>query len=220
MHAMSRRSTRAVRAVRLVGVAGVLVAVVAGCSVFGPDPLPTATTSALPRTTPPPSSPTPTPPPTPTPTPTLSDEEQAIADAEAALRAYYDVEDLIDSDAAAVDPAVFETVAMSDALTLLQLSLNAYTSNGWRSVGDTVITQVSVAQVDLTNDPAAFQVPIVELRRCYDVSGSRTFDADGNDVTNPNRQEQGVTLVGVFNPTYPDGPWLVGYAERQEGQTC
>jgi hypothetical protein len=136
------------------------------------------------------------------------------------MRAYYDVEDLITKDAAAVDPAVFETVAMSDALSLLQGSFDGYTANNRHVVGDTVVTQVSVNQVNLTNDPALLQVPIVEFRRCYDVSSRRTFDADGNDVTNPNRQEQGVTLVGVFNPTYPDGPWLVGYAERQEGQTC
>jgi hypothetical protein len=208
-------------------VAGVLAAVLAGCSLFSPDPLPTVTTSALPRTTPPPSSlipsPTPTATPTPTPTPTLSEEEAAIAAARPVIDAYFKMDEEMAHDPASFATERFKEVAVGSALLDLENEQSFYLANGYHTTGNVTVVDVSVESVRLeapVDDQGRWFPPNVVFRVCLDVSDVDGLDSTGKSAIDPNRPDEWVYRVGVSNNEPPDGPWLVEFTEQKPEETC
>jgi hypothetical protein len=145
----------------------------------------------------------------------VSAEDAAIAAAEAAMRAYFDLQA-----EAAGNPDTFDTARLEavSSTTNLQADLElieSLSAKGWHAQGRTELSSITVlAVLDLVADPPPDAPPVVELRVCYDVTGLRIIDSAGNDVTDATREPNGVWKVGIVNYDYPTGPWTVDYTQR------
>jgi|GEM_PF-753277 len=161
-------------------------------------------------------SPTPTPSPTatttsPSPSPTEASKSPEDVAADAAVkvtRDFYAMADGSLQNPSTFNPDDFKKVAISSALTDLQNSLNFTLSNGQHQIGSTEVTEITRTSVDLNPSD---EIPIVELRVCWDVSDLNVVDKDGKSVVPADRAPLGVERVGVANYDYPDGPWQVAF---------
>jgi hypothetical protein len=161
--------------------------------------------------------------PSPSPTPTTkSPEDEAIEQAEQALRAYYPVLDRSLQDPDGFNLEDYKTVAISSALVDAQNRFNAIAAQDLTQVGDIKLSSIEASKADLTFKPNVSppEIPTVEFQVCYDVSGLNMVDKDGTSIVPADRKPRGVDRVGVSNFEYPDGPWLVGFVEHLEDETC
>lgn len=157
------------------------------------------------------------------PSPTeLSPEEEAIAQAEPAVEAYYKIKDASLQSPEAFKPKRFETAAITTARSELEDLHNSAKAQEVHQVGETRVVSIEDPQVDLTFKPKATppEIPTVQFTVCYDISGYDTVDKSGTSIIPPGRQERVATKISVYNYEYPEGPWLVGYVERQDDKTC
>lgn len=207
MFRMTRKTMAAASSVVLA--AAVAVTLVA-CTSDDPDPSTTTSSSTASTSA------------SPSPSPTaVTPEEEAIEDAEEALRLYYQTADASIQDPVNFNAAEFEGVAYGTALTDLQERFYGVKEQGLRQTGVVTLETVENTVVDLTNDQTVSppMVPIVEFKVCYDVSALNVVDADGKSVVSPDRKPRGVDRVGVVNYEYPDGAWRVLFIEHLE-ETC
>jgi len=161
---------------------------------------------------------------TPTPTPSeLSPEDQAQADAEEAVREYFRVQNEAQQDPSRSNWDNLPTVAIGSALSDLERSMVGLDEQGAHQVGDIKIEWIQLAPqgVDLTDNQTVTppDVPIVQLRVCYDVSQVDSVTGDGKSITQPGRKDRAVLQVGVTDYNYPSGPWLVEWTQQTE-ETC
>jgi hypothetical protein len=161
---------------------------------------------------------------TPTPfTTPLTPEEQAIADAEEAVREYFRVWNEAHKDTTWSDINRLESVATDTALSDFHLSLNSMDDQKAHQVGDLKVDWIELAPegVGLTDNQTISppEVPSVELRVCYDVSEVDVVTDDGASIVQPGRMDRVVLHASVYNYEYPDGPWRVGSAKMTE-ETC
>ncbi|ACZ32426.1 hypothetical protein Xcel_3427 (plasmid) [Xylanimonas cellulosilytica DSM 15894] len=170
------------------------------------------------------STPTPTltsPSPTATPSPTeasKSPEDVAAAAAEKAVHDYYAMLDASLQKPDTFNPDDLKKVAIGTALADAQNRFNIiWGQQGLRQNGSTKLTEVTRTSVDLKPSD---NVPIVELRVCWDASEVNVVDKDGKSAVPADRKPLGVQRVGVANYDYPDGPWLVAFTEYKDGETC
>ena len=200
------------RAARLSAAATVVVLGLSltACQANGPAPSASEAVSTSPTAS---ASPSPT---------ELSPEDEAIVQAERALREYSRVYDAVMKEPVDFDRDQFEAVAIGSGLTSLQDVHRAMVIQGLHSEGDTRIESIEVAEVDLTHRPKETppQIPYVQFTVCSDVSGSRIINEAGKDATRPDRKPRVVQRIGVANYEYPDGQWLVAVAELAEDKTC
>ena len=169
-------------------------------------------------------SPTPTPSPTvttpspsPSPTDSKSPEDVATAAAEKAVRDYFAMTDASLQKPDTFNPDDLKKVASTTALADAQNSLAHMLSEGLHQTGSTNVTEIARTSVDLNPSD---NIPVVEFRVCWDVSGLNVVDKDGKSVVPADRAPLGVQRVGVANYDYPNGPWTVDFTEWKEGETC
>jgi len=190
--------------------AGLLAGVLASCTSGGAAPV--ATTSA-------PSSPSPTPTPTPTP---ATPEQQAAADAEPVLRAYFKTITACLADPPNTPATCFDEVTTATERNDNRNALTSAQLMGTKAVGSIEVVSVEVESVDLTNDVAASppRVPIVTFRVCRDISGFDMVDQEGQSAMSPDRVLRAIEHVHVANYAYPDATqWRVAYLTTPEPST-
>lgn len=97
-------------------------------------------------------------------------------------------------------------------------------SSGYRQLGSTEIADLKVQSVNLQNtNPAAGQVPTVQIDVCWDVSQVDVVDSSGSSVIAPDRRVRAWTRYLVANyewETNPDQGWRVAGGEDLERSTC
>ena len=200
----TRTVTITAGAVALVVATGVALTACQSDPEAAPTPTPTLTTTS----------------PTPTPSPTeasKSPEDVATAAAEKAVHDYYAMTDASRQNPDTFNPDDLKKVAVGTALADAQNSLAYTLSNEQRQTGSTKVTEITRTSVDLNPSD---DVPVVELRVCWDVSGLNVVDKDGKSVVPADRAPLGVQRVGVANYDYPSGPWLVAFTEWKDGEKC
>lgn len=121
--------------------------------------------------------PIPTLPPSPTMTPVFASEDEALAAAEDAYRAYSEMSDLISSEGG-VDPERIEPFVSQGQLSQEMDAFAILRESGLRITGETTLEVAEVQEVDLSGTEAqvAFYV-------CLDISESRVIDSAGQDAT-------------------------------------
>jgi hypothetical protein len=194
--------------------AGLLV-LTAACSTGGPEATePTASPT-------PPSAVTPSGSPTLTPTESLDPEEQAIQQAQVALRELYRVESELGSNPRA-SLRRLKAVAVSRELYEQQQQFRLMRQEGERIIGRAEILDMEVTDVGLTNKPKQQppEIPFVEIELCYDVTDVSVVDDSGESVVLPSRRDRAKATYGVVNYDWPDANgWRVGYS-TVKGEPC
>lgn len=196
----------------------VMVALVAGCA---SDPKPANTESSGTD-----SAPTVTP-------VTLSEEEQAVADAEAAYREWNRVSDACMEDPPNTYSSCFDKVSIGDQLDSDYVSLSMAQQDGTRSVGESRIVSIVLVSVDLTNRvdrPADPEQGISEVRTvpkvvfdvCTDLTAIDLIDAAGESQVPSDFPKYRRTLAEVVNYGYPSPTqWRVWNAYKDaKSPTC
>lgn len=208
---MTRRSTQRRRATAVLAAA--LLAATAGCG--------DSTRADADPTTPPSTTGASKASPSPTPTQSMSPEDQAIQQAEQAIRDFYRVTDEVFS-----DPKTplrrLDSVTVARERAELTAQLRADRDDGLRSIGRTQIVDTQVTNVDLTNRPKqqAPEIPTVEISVCYDVSDVNVVDRQGKSVVLPSRKDRARAKFGVVNYDWPNpSGWKVGWTEVK-GEPC
>lgn len=197
-----------------------LILTIAGCSNDPADPGTLPTTSATGASTPP--TPTPSASPSGSASPTLTPAEQAaVTAARPPVDDYMRVTDKSMQDPTGFDDSRLAKVAISSALADAQDDLAHVRENKYHQIGETVITEVALLDVDLRFKPKRTPpyIPTVQFCVDYDVSNLVLVDRKGTKITDPDRPSTGVVRVGVSNYEYPDGPWLTSYLDW-DGDQC
>ncbi|WP_210509169.1 hypothetical protein [Naasia sp. SYSU D00057] len=119
--------------------------------------------------------------PTSPPTRIYDSEAEAARAAEAAYLAYQRVADEVGWDGG-LEAERYETVATGTALEEGLRSGQQYRENKARAVGETVVTQVTLQSVDLSDPTGA-----VTVYACVDVSGVDVVDESGQSLVKPDR---------------------------------
>jgi hypothetical protein len=148
-----------------------------------------------------------TPPPTSTPTPTESapifaSDEEALAAAVEAYEAYLETSGEITADSGANPERIAPFVAESYLPEVLK-SYQNFSRNSLRSSGTSSIDTVSLSQV--TDRDGGIEV---QLHLCHDVTATRILNANGDDVTPPDRQNR-LPLEVEFESTEASSNHLV-----------
>lgn len=168
-----------------------------------------------------------------TPTPTLSEEEQAVADAEAAYREWNRVWDSCMADPTNTYSSCFEMVSIGTQLSSDYVSLDMSKQDGTHMVGESKILSIELVSVDLTDRvdrpedleaglPEVRTVPTVVFDVCVDLSETDFVDAAGESKLGPYFVTYRRNLVDVANYGYPDpAQWRVRNAAKDaETETC
>lgn len=152
---------------------------------------------------------TPAPMPTPTPTAAFASEEEAFAAAEEVYRAYNDAGNARRAGTPDADPQQYLTgIALEGDIDTQNLLL----SRGLRATGSALIESIRGESSALTGSIGTLTTVV-----CIDVSGVSLLDADGNDVTPPERGDrvvQRVTLMGDKDSL------LISDAANAQGESC
>lgn len=193
--------------------AALLLVVMTACSNSGQDPAATGS--------PDPSSPTATSS-SATPAP-QSDSQVASGAASTLLRNYYAVRDELRQDPT-VPLSKLKTIAISTELSVQEKLFRKGRQDGLHQTGDTKIAALKVEAVDLDNsDPAAGNVPTVQIDICYDVTGVDVLDASGKSVVADKRPDTGWIRYLVSNYNYradPTDSWRVASSQNLERTPC
>jgi hypothetical protein len=190
----------------------VVALMAAGCGGDQDDP------SAIPSRTGPPTV-------TPSPDPTLAPEEQAVADAEAAVTAFVAASDELWSSAEA-DLRRLEEVAAKPVLSQLTASIEEHRVEGNQRSGAR-----EVVQFDVTNVQLAGPIELeggggtgasglsVSLTACVDLSAVEIVDADGNSLENPDAPDRRQYVYFAANRTPDDASgWRVWFEQPETEQ--
>ena len=144
------------------------------------------------------------------------DEDQAVADATAALHRFYEVLDHCFADPANVDASCFDSVAVDQVLTDYRSSLSTVQSQEWHFEGHPEVLSVEVVWVNL--DDSFKQV---RLAACVDQRTWQTFDNYGVP------QESGLPTAPqrvvwqLINYAYPTADqWKVSQHPEGESESC
>ena len=135
------------------GAAVIAVLALAGC--VGTEPLPTL-------------------PPTPSSTPLFASEEEALAAAEEAYKAY---QSIVDAALRDIDGTKLATVATGAALTAATDSVEAFRQDGRHQVGESSVTRVTA--VDLSALDLGENGSVGQIYACLNLSAVNIVDADG-----------------------------------------
>ncbi|MCL2091788.1 MAG: hypothetical protein FWH11_11445 [Micrococcales bacterium] len=184
---------RARRLAALLGVAA--LALTAGCT--SPDPK-TETTSPAPEVSTP-----------------SADEDQAIADATAALHRFYEVRDQCLADPPNVDAACFDSVAVDQVRTDYQTTLENLQRDRLHYEGQPEVLSVDVVWVNLDG---SFEQ--IRLAACVDQRGWRLVDESGTQLGSVPTASQRVVWQ-LINYDYPEADqWKVSYHPEGESESC
>lgn len=195
----SRRTTTAMSAT-----AAALLLALAGCSSANGAAAPLPRPSGSPAATTPSATASPTP--SPTAQAAVTPEEQAGAQAEAAVRRYYAVINELGTNSTSDPLPALKQVMVSTGLLEAHKQVLLDRERQRRQVGETTIVSLVARAVDLTNTPTSQPpiVPIVQVDVCYDVSGVDVVDAAGNSVVSADRVDRALEQLRVANYNYPD----------------
>lgn len=190
-----------------------LLAAVSACADTDADPPPaTPATSSPTESTEPATSPSP-----------MSPNDDATADATAAMTEYYSVLDELRADPSS-DLKELETVAIGTQLNAVQTLVQRQRDQGQRQTGSTAIGELKVQSVTLDNsDPDAGKVPTVVIDVCWDVTKVDVLDKSGKSIVSPNRPNTGWTRYTVANYEYaadPTGGWRVATGQDLKQTPC
>jgi hypothetical protein len=125
--------------------------------------------------------------PAPSATPIFASDDEALAAAEEAYRAYQKVEDEVGHDGG-VQLERFKSVAKADALESTEASFASFHESGLRSTGETQVASFSLQQY---SPNASGGEGAVSAYVCLDVSGVDVLDSNSKSVvskTRPDRQ--------------------------------
>lgn len=151
----------------------------------------------------------PAPTPSPTPTAAFASEEEAYAAAEEVYRAYNDALNESRTMTAGADPQRFLTgLALESDLEASRY----FDEHRLEVAGEGVISQFDGLYATLSTSESE-----VTARVCLDVSNTRVFDADGNDVTPTNRPTR-LPLEVTFVQT--TGTLLISNESLIEDEAC
>lgn len=134
----------------------------------------------------------PTLPPTPTAAPVFASEEEALAAAEDAYAKYQEVSNAIAAEGGA-EPERITPHVTSAQLENELATAKLYRDNGWRTTGP--VTFDTVTLQSFTQEGSHVEVV---MYLCLDATAARLSDAEGVDVTPPNRIDRApfeITLV-------------------------
>jgi len=112
----------------------------------------------------------------------FASDEEALAAAEDAYRAYLEVANAVAQDGG-LNPERYKAVTTHEWLQQEVESAEALQASGDRQVGELSLTSMTLQQVDYVGADAS-----VSAYLCLDISGTTFIDAAGNDVTPPNRE--------------------------------
>ncbi|WP_051191749.1 hypothetical protein [Microbacterium luticocti] len=151
--------------------------------------------------------------PSPTPSPRFTSEADAYKAAEDTYRTYVDALNAIDT----AEPATFEDVfrlESGNALDDDKKTLSGFHADGVKIEGDAHVTVMEPASITLS--------PLtVRLSACFDVSDVRAFDADGNSLVDPERDDvQSVTVTIEESQASPTGLAIRGVKSRDGDPEC
>ena len=121
--------------------------------------------------------------PLPSSTPIFASDEEALAAAEEALIAYYEVSDLIITEGGARPERLLE-VATEAVLSNESTGYAQLIEKGWRGSGHTTVDTVSLQSFDPF---AAAGSEVVTVYACVDISAFDLVDANGASVVGPGR---------------------------------
>lgn len=206
------RTHRAITAITHVTACAALIIGTAGCTDSNADPRPlnetTPSAAGEASSAVPPES--------------TSPEDIAIEESEDVVLEFYRVFNKTLQDPSNADLNEYEQVAINSGLHSLSNMRTRFISNEWTMVGGNSVEVVSIGEFDLTNKPEADPpvVPGGELMVCVDASEADIVNKDGESVVGPDAPVRRLVRIGVANYEYPDGPWLVAFAEFQEGKPC
>jgi hypothetical protein len=189
----------------------VVALIAAGCGGGEDNP------SAIPSRTGPPTV-------TPNPDPTLTPEEQAVADAKAAVTAFVAASDELWSSAEA-DLRRLDEVAAEPVLSQLTTSIEEHRALGNQSSGAREITEFDVTNVQLAR-PIELEGGgtgatglSVSLTACVDLSAVEIVDADGNSLENPDAPDRRQYVYFAANRTPDDANgWRVWFEQPETVQ--
>ena len=155
------------------------------------------------------------------PDPTLTPEEQAVADAEAAVRAFVATSDELWSSADA-DLSRLEEVAVEPVLSQLTASIEEHRALGNQSSGAREITEFDTTNVQLAGpiEPEGGGTGAaglsVALTACVDLSAVEIVDADGNSLENPDAPDHRLYAYFAANSTPEDvDGWRVWFEQPE-----
>ncbi|MGH7129278.1 MAG: hypothetical protein ACREIV_11970 [Planctomycetaceae bacterium] len=189
----------------------VVALIAAGCGGNEDDP------SAIPSRTGPPTV-------TPSPDPTLTPEEQAVADAEAAVTAFVAASDELWSSAEA-DLRRLDEVAAEPVLSQLTASIEEHRVEGNQRRGAREAIQFEVTNVQLAG-PIELEGGgtgaaglSVSLTACMNLSAVEIVDADGNSLENPDAPDRRQYVYFAANRTPDDASgWRVWFEQPETEQ--
>ncbi|MCL2091790.1 MAG: hypothetical protein FWH11_11455 [Micrococcales bacterium] len=143
------------------------------------------------------------------------DEDQAVADATAALHRFYQVLDQCYADPANADASCFDSVAVDQVLTDYRSSLEALQNQEWHHEGHSEVLSVKVVWV---NVDGSFKQ--VRLTACVDQRTWRLVDGSGAQLGSvPTAPQQFVWQL--INYDYPEAEqWKVSYYPEEEPLPC
>jgi hypothetical protein len=183
----------------------------AGCGGDEDDP------SAIPSRTGPPTV-------TPSPDPALTPEEQAVADAQAAVTAFVTTSDELWSSAEA-DVSRLEQVADEPVLSQLTASIEEHRVEGNQRRGTREAIQFEVTNVqlagpiELEGGGTGASGLSVSLTACVDLSAVEIVDADGNSLENPDAPDRRQYVYFAANRTPDDASgWRVWFEQPETEQ--
>lgn len=156
-------------------------------------------------------------------TPTTSPQDDAAAQAEQVLRAYYRAQTTCLSDPQKSALSCFDQVATGTALTDMRNALVSAKAVQTRAHGDIEVVSARRTTVDLANNPTKTPpvVPQVAIQACIDVSKFDIVDKDGKSIVPADRKPRSVGSVVVANYKYPDPTqWRVAYVVQDQKATC
>lgn len=115
--------------------------------------------------------------------PVFASDEEALAAAEEALVAYYQVSDQIIIEGG-VSPERLEDVATTEISDREAAGYKQLTERGWVGVGATSVDSVELQQLDQS---AGVGDEVVTVYACVDISGFDLVDSSGTSVTSASR---------------------------------
>ena len=121
--------------------------------------------------------------PLPSSTPIFASDEEALAAAEEALVAYYEVSDLIITEGG-THPERLLAVATDEVLASESTGYAQLIDQGWHGSGQTTVDTVSLQAFDPT---AAEGSEVVTIYACVDISAFDLMDANGVSIVGPGR---------------------------------